>query len=896
MFKLSSSTIFYVLLVWILGSCYGFVLLSSAAGQNGDVKLFVPGEETVYNLHSTVVLNEKDEESKNVGYIVAGKVSVKVVWGKENQKILKIQLDEPKLHIKSRKAPSPDGFVFHTSRLQEFTNKPFYVHWNNGKITKILVNAKEPASLVNLKKGTASLFQFQLLDGSYQETDASGTCTAEYTSKELRKIAKTKKDCISPDLPYVRNPELSLDTIVNSSRHVDYELDPTYQYFQTIRSQETHVMSVSTDREFGNQVHSEVFLEFVKNSQGEVSVLQGKTAHDVLASLISSENLSEESLKTDKEASQNEDTRSFSEAVNELRDQLAADLIGTAGTARTFLKLVSIARNAPKKEIEKTLNSKKNKLIIPQLMDILGSSKTTASYEAVMNYLDFTKEEQLDENERYLWGLSLGSDPNPDVLEKLFVKYKKSENIPTKLNKTLLLTIASISRKLKVNPKNLEDKTSQKFEKLVLEKLRAAKDEESYPYLRALKNLQSPSTIPDLLKKIRQGSTKEGALAWKALISFDKKHWTPEVQKAARKTFLQLDRKHDSSSRSIASEILLESKPTDSTLKEIINHLASNDTAYEIKQYALQKIRMLSEDDPELKRRVLETIKADRKINNYSVLNPRGLSTAIKRYFVKNQSGNGSLISLQEINNAIVKRGVVNIVWEKDGRASELFSLGIFTSGLASFRSSKTEETDDEPESTTAGMELAVFGTQLRPFVFFSSQGELMGHVWSGTASERTTAYQALMMLQDHLEYLRLGSGFIVELDLRGAISFDLAGKIEISIWGRTADSVVEKNAGIFLTGSMKIDTGFVRSQVEFTTSLEPQLKLESDIDFSANMRCCLRLSQVDVLFKHNIYKIERIPGSKHKLRIAKSRKFLVPGKTYSLNRKNNEMCSAIHQ
>ncbi|XP_044760118.1 microsomal triglyceride transfer protein large subunit [Coccinella septempunctata] len=896
MLKPSSSSIFYVLLVWVVGSCYGFVLLSSAAGQNGDVKLFVPGEETLYNLHSTVVLNEKNGESKSVGYIVSGKVVVQVVWSKEYEKILKIQLKEPKLHIKSRKAPSPDGFVFHTSRLQEFTNEPFYVHWDNGKITKILVNAKEPTSLVNLKKGIASLFQFQLLDGTYEETDSSGTCTVSYTSQEPRKIVKTKRDCISSDLPYLKNPELSLDAIVTSTRQVDYVFDQNYQHFQTVRSQETHVMSVSSREDFGNQVHSDHFLEFAEASQDKISALRGNTADDALKKLISSENLSEESLRTDKESGQNEDAKGFSESVNEVRELLASELLGTAGPAKAFLKLVYTARGASKKDIQKTLNSKKNAKILPQLMDVLGSSQTLATYEAVMGYLDLTKEEQLDLSERYLWALSLGSNPNQDIVEKLFNKYKKSENIPVKLNETLLLTVASMCRRLTTSPINHDEKINQKFEKLVLEKLRKSKDEESYPYLRALKNLRSPTTIPDLLKKIRQGSAKEGALAWKALIAFDRRHWTPEVKKAAKKTFLQLDRKHDSSSRSIASEILLESRPEDATLKEIIHHLASNDTAYEITQYALQKIRMMAEDDPELKRRVVQIIKSDKKINNYSVLNPRGLSTAIKRYFVQNPSGNGSLISLQEINSAIVKRGIVNIVWDKNGDTSELFSLGIFTSGLSSFRSSDSEESEEDSEPTTAGMELAVLGTQLRPFVFFNGQGELMGHVWSGTASERTTAYQALIMMQDHLEYLRLGSGFIVELDLRGAVSFDLAGKVEISIWGRTANSLVEKCAGIFLTGSMKIDTSFVRSQVEFTTSLEPQLKLESDIDFSANMRCCMRLSQIDVQLKHNIFKIERIPGSKHKLRIAKSRKYVSPGKSYSLNRKNNEMCSSIHQ
>jgi microsomal triglyceride transfer protein large subunit len=39
-------------------------------------------------------------------------------------------------------------------------------------------------------------------------------------------------------------------------------------------------------------------------------------------------------------------------------------------------------------------------------------------------------------------------------------------------------------------------------------------------------------------------------------------------------------------------------------------------------------------------------------------------------------------------------------------------------------------------------MEITALGVQIRPFVFFSGQGELMGHVWSGTGSEKTPAFQ----------------------------------------------------------------------------------------------------------------------------------------------------------
>lgn len=52
------------------------------------------------------------------------------------------------------------------------------------------------------------------------------------------------------------------------------------------------------------------------------------------------------------------------------------------------------------------------------------------------------------------------------------------------------------------------------------------------------------------------------------------------------------------------------------------------------------------------------------------------------------------------------------------------------------------DDEEEEEESATGGMELTVMGTQIRPFVFFNGQGELMGHVWSGTASEKTPAFQ----------------------------------------------------------------------------------------------------------------------------------------------------------
>lgn len=61
-------------------------------------------------------------------------------------------------------------------------------------------------------------------------------------------------------------------------------------------------------------------------------------------------------------------------------------------------------------------------------------------------------------------------------------------------------------------------------------------------------------------------------------------------------------------------------------------------------------------------------------------------------------------------------------------------------------------------ETSVAGMELTVMGVQVRPFVFFTGQGELMGHVWSGTASEKTPAFQVSLTASYKVQYIQINS------------------------------------------------------------------------------------------------------------------------------------------
>lgn len=214
---------------------------------------------------------------------------------------------------------------------------------------------------------------------------------------------------------------------------------------------------------------------------------------------------------------------------------------------------------------------------------------------------------------------------------------------------------------------------------MILTGLDTAETDERFMFLRALKNLKSINTVAALLQVLKQDTAKEGVLAMKALRTIKATELSLEdVLRGATKAFFQIDKKYDTSSRTLAADILLDSY-TDQSLKELIYYLQSNDSCFEVKQYVYQRIQMLIADNATFKDKVQGIIRNDPLLNNYSVLSPRGLSTALRRQFLASSSSNGSLLTVQEINGGIVKRGIVDIVLEKNGERNELFTVNIIS-------------------------------------------------------------------------------------------------------------------------------------------------------------------------------------------------------------------------
>lgn len=80
----------------------------------------------------------------------------------------------------------------------------------------------------------------------------------------------------------------------------------------------------------------------------------------------------------------------------------------------------------------------------------------------------------------------------------------------------------------------------------------------------------------------------------KTIKTFGPSAWDSRVLKHCNRIFFQLIKKHDSSTRTIALNILLESNPDYDLLKHVIKWLMVSDEKYEVKQYTLELLKEMA--------------------------------------------------------------------------------------------------------------------------------------------------------------------------------------------------------------------------------------------------------------------------------------------------------------
>ncbi|CAG7828228.1 unnamed protein product [Allacma fusca] len=844
-----------------------------------------------------------------VGYKVLTTVQVRPVWQNEpGGAILEITLSRPQLQIKSRKAPHPDGFRDHTSQLDSASLHPLYVYWKDGIIQKTYSVTNDDISFVNIKKGIANLLQIPTgtTSGTVDENTPMGQCKVTYESCDTRHVTKhltgnCEQLAAAQKFPSSTHSSRVLGADVQSNITVRTILTREAVVVEESEATERHTVRTTAKQEVGATINTSQSFKLTGTTSSSDNIVTASSAEAAIKEIAKISGLQ---MTTDSLVSQYEKFPQCEGPNCKNYDTLIKSLdyesISTNKMASAFIQIVTKFRDASADEIEKILNA--NKKNLPALLDACAAAGTPSAHKAAMKVLDFEDDDFISNPERYLLGLSLSPTPAPEAIPDLFNLIKKKMK-SSKLQETLVLSIAALVNTLRTNNRRtgspaLDKLIDVEVEDYIVKSLEDCTESSCQQmYLRALKNLKSKATLPKLFEIIQSSDPKTGVVAMKAVHAFPDPLIAVTFRPTLLKVVQQLGKKYDSSARTLALDILLRNKPTREEVLQILHLLKNHDSQHaEVTTFMWNRVQEFMETNSELAKFVNDII-TEEGLQTYHHLAPKGLSTAFSRTFTSGPSGNTSFSNAIEMSSKILKRSSFDVYIKSSDDSLHLLSLGIFAGGLSSFASSNNEvAVDEESEDATAGMELTLMGVQLRPIVFFTGKGELMSLVWSGAGSERTSAIKGNVLLQDEKQVIPLYCGLVTDINIQGGLSFELAGQVQISLWYRTANSLVENKAALVLQSTIRVDTSFVKSRVDYTVAAEASLHFTSDINFSDGVLMCLKLTQPEFNIRQNIHKTERIPGSKHRLRKAKYKTTPVPGITYALNKKNSQLCGVMYK
>ncbi|KAH8419370.1 hypothetical protein KR222_008293, partial [Zaprionus bogoriensis] len=856
------------------------------------------GSQQFYQLQSKVALEQLSGGSSVVSYSLESQLRVSSVWSRDEQQLLELHFDENRVSAEGKQRT-----------IDKLPDRPFYISLVKGQPQSVIAHTSRDQSLLNLERGIASLLQLRLSPGAENELDVSGHCRVRYNVKSSTRVEKTKTDCALWDLRVSYHPEQALGVSQHSQQQVDYELSADGQLLRAV-STETHRLTLAAKPDAGSLVQASLELQHVAPGEQQVPQLEQPTLEAAIGSLLEWYRVFELEADVDggiSELKQQTLQEEFAKSAKKLNQKH----VGQQQQALAFVKLLPLARITKQAQFVELLEAH-TELAAP-LVDLLGAVQTFDAHNATFAHFFAGKEtsqESLELLEKYLQSLAVATHPERSIVEQLYNWLQQAENQDERLAKlrdSVIQTLATLTRQsgLEAN-----DPLAQQIREYLLEGFSSASStDDATVYIRALQNLRDPLTIDALLQQAVAESEDEPTLsvaALQALKAFPAQSYAEPQRQQFESIFYQRQRRFDSTARTLALDVLLALRPNAEKLGELLDYLASSDRQFEIKTYVLQKLRMLAGICPRFRSVLREQLHQRPLVNNYNVLGQRGLTTVLTRQLSQSPAFNETLLSTQEVHQGILKRGSVEFLLHAGREQASSFKLGIYTAGLGSLvgdddaddgnAAIPPDDLQDLEEAVTAGMEISVQGSQLRPLVFFNGQGELMGHVWGGTASESTPAYQATTLAQDHEHYIVLASGATLHWRVLGARSVDLNGKVGLSLWNRNAQTEIQQNTGSAVHGHIAVGFTYAKLVQDFELTHEPKLSLEADLDFYKGIKLCMKLQRPEQLLTHSnvrsvyLQSVEK-PFVKH---LRSTRKHKSPGSTFALNQKNNEMCNKI--
>ncbi|XP_071952199.1 microsomal triglyceride transfer protein-like [Antedon mediterranea] len=873
----------------LLAFCF---ILSTCTALNYEL-----GKMYKYSYETELKVDDPSLDKDTIGHSDAGfklssNVNLVVAWqnsANKQDQLIELTVQDAKVSNVSERPEDRNTFANAPLSKQIVSPYSVFFQWNDGRVGSIYANERDVSGSLNMKRGLISLLQIQLANGKVTETDASGECRVTYTAKE-RTIKKVKdsKTCSAPvDFNYY-HPQQIMDIDVRSDVKADYKLSDDGSIIQSASSFESHFTGINVRKSLASSVVSTQDLTYV-STEGGAKTLSGSTIEDALASNTDLVAISMISEPTQQQCTSGCEIPS--KVMERLRSNLKGEHMSKTESAIASIDAVLAFRNAGKDTLLAVLRDPKNKDILPQLMDILAATQTLASEKVLLEVVNFKDEENAEGIERIFFVTGYNNHPSEFLLEK-YLDMLKNNGVPNdEVKETLALTLGNLLGIYCGTESRCKTKVAIDIKEYLLEMVKSDDVATKCQGLRALGNAEMPSLFQTF---VDIASNEVDADVLTTVINvmdvYDKEFFTKEVNAVLNRIYHEVQREYTYVIRLTAANSLLTKNPSE---QDVINILLSLNCQKvpEMVTFLTAKIDNLMTLNTVAGKTVRKAL-SSAAVSNYNTRAHSGLSAA----FTNVMADTADALSTfdQDIlftSTAVLRKSDFSVNLEADDNTLQIANVGIWARGLETFLG---EDTGEEA-GAAAGLSVKMMDVQLRPMSFSMTMSDLMSLVWSMGSDSSMTALQGIILLQDHFETIRLQSGFGVEVAVQGTVSLKLSGGLDFSLWERSSTTSIYNNGAMAVRGSLKVDTGFLKTGMEYSADADGSITFITTVLFAElPAKFCMQMMQEPLLFRHRVYKYEELMGSTTKFSVAVKRNTLAPPQSFKLYKQNSIQCDQM--
>ncbi|XP_063166515.1 microsomal triglyceride transfer protein large subunit [Candoia aspera] len=882
-----------MVLLTVLFPCIISTYSASVKGHNTGPRI---NNDKLYKFaYSTQVLIDrvKSLPQESVGYRISSEVDVNLVWRNPNNdddQLIKIAITDVTIENVNERPITKDIFrqknsdkLFEEEHLAAL-KRPVFLHWIRGKIKNFYCYEDEPPVIKNLKRGLASLFQIQLNSGAASEIDICGKCNVTYQAHQ-NQITKIKAlNSCKLERPSVTSYDQLFEVKKKSTSALIYILEDTF--IKSVRAEENHIFNLKSLQHIDAKVVSKQKLE-LKSTEAGPRMKAGKQAASIIKALDS--NYVAISLVADPVSHECKSCPSLFQQWIAIRKKLEPENLSKADAAKGFLAFIKNLKKATKEEIFQLLRNENNTEILPQLVDAVASTHTSASLEAMLDFLDFKNKTGSLLQERFLYASGFASHPNELLLRSLINTYRSPIG-NGEIREMVIIIAGALIRKL-CNVGGCKLPAVVEAKKLIFQGLnRANKADDVKMFLLALKNALLPEAVPMLLKYAESGEGPISNIAVTALQRYDHSSITTEVKKTMNRIYHQNYKVHEKTVRTTAAAIIFSSNPSFMEVKNLL--LSIGELPLEMNKYMLSLVQDILRFEMPASKTIRKVLK-DVLIHNYDRFSKMGSSSAFSGYLTRGRDLSSTYsLDILYSGSGILRKSNMNVFVFSKFAQLQASQVVIEAQGLESLIAASADEGEENLESF-AGLSAIMLDVQLRPVTFFQGYSDLMSKMFSATG-DPINVVKGLILLMDFSQAIQLQSGLICSTEFQGGITVDVSGGMEFSLWYRESKTKVKNRGAVAIVGNIAVDAMFVKAGMETTSEIEATLDFITTVKFSQYpFLVCMQMDKTESPFRQYLTKYESLPSGKPYIS-RKGKVSLLAGSEYPLHQENSHTCREV--